>query len=187
MAYFFPFVVSVTAVALIWSFLLNKDLGLVNYYLGLLGIRRIPWLNSSQWSPVAVIITDVWKNLGFYVLVYLGGLLGISTDYYEAAEVDGANAWNKFWNITLPLLSPTTLFLGVIGLINALQIFVQPRILTEGGPGDATRTVVMYIYEQGFRFFNMGYASTVALSLFALILVLTFLQFRLTRRYVFYQ
>jgi multiple sugar transport system permease protein len=187
MAYFFPFVVSVTAVALIWSFLLNKDLGLVNYYLGLLGVRRIAWLNSSQWSPVAVVITDVWKNLGFYVLVYLGGLQGISTDYYEAAEVDGANAWNKFWNITLPLLSPTTLFLGVIGLINALQIFVQPRILTEGGPGDATRTVVMYIYEQGFRFFNMGYASTVALSLFVLILILTFLQFRLTRRYVFYQ
>lgn len=187
LAYFFPFVVSATAVALIWSFLLNKDLGLVNYYLGLLGIPRIAWLNSSQWSPIAVIITDVWKNLGFYVLVYLGGLQSIPADYYEAAEVDGANRWQQFRRITLPLLSPTILFLGVIGLINALQIFVQPRILTEGGPGDATRTVVIYIYEQGFRYFNMGYASTVALSLFVLILILTFLQFRLTQRWVFYQ
>jgi multiple sugar transport system permease protein len=187
LSFFFPFVVSVTAVALIWSFMLNKDLGLVNYYLGLLGIERIPWLNSSRWSPLAVILTDIWKNLGFYVLVYLGGLQNIPADYYEAAQVDGANRRQQFWRITLPLLSPTMLFLAVIGLINALQIFAQPYILTEGGPGDATRTVVMYIYEQGFRFFSMGYASTLALSLFAFILLLTYVQFRVSRRWVFYQ
>jgi len=159
----------------------------VNYYLGLLGIERIPWLNSSRWSPLAVILTDIWKNLGFYVLVYLGGLQNIPADYYEAAQVDGANRRQQFWRITLPLLSPTMLFLAVIGLINALQIFAQPYILTEGGPGDATRTVVMYIYEQGFRFFSMGYASTLALSLFAFILLLTYVQFRVSRRWVFYQ
>ncbi|MCC7449883.1 MAG: sugar ABC transporter permease [Anaerolineae bacterium] len=187
LTYFFPFVVSVSAVALIWSFLMHTDAGIVNYYLGLLGVDRIPWLRSSTWSPIAIVITDVWKNLGFNVLVFLGGLQSISHDFYEAAEVDGANPWQRFRKITLPLLSPTMLFLIVIDLINAFQIFAQPFILTEGGPGDATRTVVMYIYEQGFRFFNMGYASTIALSLFVVILILTVLQFRLSRRWVFYQ
>ncbi len=187
LSYFFPFVVSVSAVALIWSFLMNQDGGILNYYLGLVGINRIPWLHSSLWSPIAVVITNVWKNIGFNVLVFLGGLQAISNDFYEAAEVDGANAWDKFRNITLPLLSPTTLFLVVINMINALQIFAEPYILTEGGPGDSSRTIVMYIYEQGFRFFNMGYASTIALSLFVIILILTLLQFRLSRRWVFYQ
>jgi multiple sugar transport system permease protein len=187
LSFFFPFVVSATAVALIWSFLLNKDLGIVNWFLGLFGIQRIPWLNSSAWSPVAVIITDVWKDLGFYIVVFVGGLQTISGDLYEAAEVDGSNRFQRFLYITLPLLTPTILFLSVIGLINAVQIFAQPYVLTQGGPGDATRTVVMYIYEQGFRFFNMGYASTVALSLFVVLFGLTILQFAFSRRWVFYQ
>jgi multiple sugar transport system permease protein len=187
LSFFFPFVVSATAVALIWSFLLNKDLGIVNWFLGLFGIQRIPWLNSSAWSPLAVIITDVWKDLGFYIVVFVGGLQTISGDLYEAAEVDGSNRFQRFLYITLPLLTPTILFLSVIGLINAVQIFAQPYVLTQGGPGDATRTVVMYIYEQGFRFFNMGYASTVALSLFVVLFGLTILQFAFSRRWVFYQ
>jgi multiple sugar transport system permease protein len=187
LSFFFPFVVSATAVALIWSFLLNKDLGMVNWFLGLVGIQRIPWLNSSTWSPLAIIITDVWKDLGFYVVVFVGGLQTISGDLYEAAEVDGSNRFQRFFYITLPLLTPTILFLSVIGLINAVQIFAQPWVLTMGGPGDATRTVVMYIFEQGFRFFNMGYASTVALSLFVVLFGLTILQFAFSRRWVFYQ
>lgn len=187
MTYFFPYVVSVSAVALIWSYLLHKDFGIVNYYLGLLGIERISWLGSSRWSWVSVVITESWKSLGFNVLVLLGGLQTIPTEFYEAAEVDGANAWRKFRHVTLPLLTPTLLFLMVIDLINAFQIFAQPYILTQGGPGDSSRTVVMYIYEQGFRFFNMGYASTIALSLFVIILILTIIQFRLSRRWVFYQ
>jgi multiple sugar transport system permease protein len=187
LSFFFPFVVSATAVALIWSFLLNKDLGMVNWFLGLVGIDRIPWLNSSTWSPIAIIITDVWKDLGFYVVVFIGGLQTIPGDLYEAAEVDGSNRVQRFRHITLPLLTPTTLFLSVIGLIGAVQIFAQPFVLTRGGPGDATRTVVMYIYEQGFRFFNMGYASTIALSLFVVLFGLTLLQFLFSRRWVFYQ
>lgn len=187
MTYFFPYVVSVSAVALIWSYLLHKDFGIVNYYLGLLGIERISWLGSSAWSWVSVVITESWKSLGFNVLVLLGGLQTIPTELYEAAEVDGANGWQKFRRVTLPLLTPTLLFLIVIDSINAFKIFAQPYILTQGGPGDSSRTVVMYIYEHGFRFFNMGYASTVALSLFAIILILTLLQFRLSRRWVFYQ
>ncbi|MCL4250489.1 MAG: sugar ABC transporter permease [Anaerolineae bacterium] len=187
LSFFFPYVVSVTAVALMWSFLMNKDLGLVNYLLGQIGIERIPWLNSSAWSPVAVVITDVWKELGFYVIVFLGGLQSIPSEFYDAAQVDGANRWQIFSRVTLPLLSPTILFLSVIGMIGSVQIFAQPQILTDGGPGDATRTIVMYIYEQGFRFFDMGYASTIALSLFVVIFILTLLQFRLSRRWVFYQ
>lgn len=187
LSFFFPYVVSVTAVALMWSFLMNKDLGLVNYLLGQIGIERIPWLNSSAWSPVAVVITDVWKELGFYVIVFLGGLQSIPSEFYDAAQVDGANRWQIFSRVTLPLLSPTILFLSVIGMIGSVQIFAQPQILTDGGPGDATRTIVMYIYEQGFRFFDMGYASTIALSLFVIIFILTLLQFRLSRRWVFYQ
>lgn len=184
---FFPFVVSGVAVSLIWTFLFHRDLGPLNYYLGLLGIARINWLDSSAYSPWAIVIADVWKNVGFYMLVFLGGLQSISRSYYEAAEVDGANSWQQFRSITLPLLSPTILFLVVISGIGALQIFEQPQILTNGGPGDATRTIVMYIYEQGFRFFDMGYASTVAITLFLIILILTLIQFRLSRRWVFYQ
>jgi multiple sugar transport system permease protein len=187
LSYFFPYVVSAAVISIIWSFLLHRDLGPINYYLGLLGVGRINWLNSSQWAPVSIVITEVWKNVGFYILVFLGGLQAIPASYYDAADVDGANEWEKFFHVTLPLLSPTTLFLVVISTIGALQIFAQPFILTRGGPGDATRTIVMYIYEQGFRFFSMGYASTVALSLFAVILLLTLLQFWISKRWVFYQ
>jgi multiple sugar transport system permease protein len=172
----------VSAVTLIWTFLMNKDLGILNYYLGLLGIKPIPWLNSSQWSPIAVVIVNVWKNLGFSVIVFLGGLQAIPMDYYDAAKVDGANGLGRFRFITLPLLFPTTFFLIVINSINAFQIFAEPYILTEGGPGDSSRTMVMYIYEQGFKFFNMGYAATVALTLFVVILILTLIQFRLSQR-----
>lgn len=186
-SFFFPFVVSSVAVSIIWTFMFHRDLGPINYFLGLVGIERIPWLNSSTYSPFAIQIADVWRNVGFYVLVFLGGMQAISRDFYEAAEVDGANAWKQFRHITLPLLSPTILFLTVISVIGALQIFEQPQILTNGGPGDATRTIVMYLYEHGFRFFDMGYASAIAITLFVLILVLTAIQFRLSRRWVFYQ
>lgn len=185
-SYFFPFVVSAVAVSIIWTFMFHRDLGPVNYYLGLLGIPRIPWLNSSLYSPYAIMIADVWRNVGFYVLVFLGGMQAISRDFYEAAEVDGASVWKQFRHITLPLLSPTILFLAVISVIGALQIFEQPQILTNGGPGDATRTIVMYLYEHGFKFFDMGYASAIAISLFAIILIFTALQLRLSRRWVFY-
>lgn len=186
-SFFFPYVVSGVAIAIIWTFLFNRDLGPLNYYLGFLGVQRIPWLNSSAYSPWAIVIADVWKNVGFYVLVFLGGMQAISRELYEAAEVDGATGWQQFRRITLPLLSPTILFLSITSVIGALQIFEQPQILTNGGPGDATRTIVLYIYEHGFRFFDMGYASTIAISLFVIILILTAIQFRLSRRWVFYQ
>jgi multiple sugar transport system permease protein len=187
LSFFFPVIVSISSVAAIWIFFLQKDLGVVNYYLSLLGIPKTPWLSSSQWALRSVVFLDVWKNVGFYAMVFLAGLHNIPAHFYEAAKVDGANEGQLFRHITLPLLTPTIFFAMVIALINAFQVFTQPYILTRGGPGDASRTVVMYIYEQGFRYFEMGYASAVAVLLFVIIAALTLLQFRVSQRWVFYQ
>lgn len=187
LSFLFPFVVSSSAVALIWRFLFNKDLGLINYWLGLIGIDRIDWLGSSAWAPVAVIIVSSWKTLGFSILVYVAGLQSIPHEIKEAAIVDGTNAWQRFWRITLPLLSPTVFFLVVINTINAFQIFAEPRVLTQGGPGDSSRTVVQYIYDTAFQSFDLGYASTVGLTLMAVLIVLTLIQFRVSRRWTHYE
>ncbi len=187
LSFLFPFVVSSSAVALIWRFLFNKDLGLVNYWLGFLGIDRIDWLGSSFWAPIAVIIVSSWKTLGFSILVYVAGLQSIPAELREAAIVDGANAWQRFWRITLPLLSPTVFFLVVINTINAFQIFAEPRVLTQGGPGDSSRTVVQYIYDTAFQSFNLGYASTIGITLMLVLIVLTLIQFRVSRRWTHYE
>jgi multiple sugar transport system permease protein len=187
LSFLFPFVVSSSAVALIWRFLLNKDLGLVNYWLGLIGIDRIDWLGSSTWAPVAVILVNSWKTLGFSILVYVAGLQSIPHELREAAIVDGANAWQRFWRITLPLLSPTVFFLVVINTINAFQLFAEPRVLTQGGPGDASRSIVQYIYDTAFQSFDLGYASTVGITLMLVLIVLTLIQFRVSRRWTFYE
>jgi multiple sugar transport system permease protein len=187
LTFFFPVIVSISSVAAIWIFFLQKDLGVVNYYLSLLGIPKTPWLSSSLWALRSVVLLDVWKNVGFYAMVFLAGLHNIPAHFYEAARVDGANEGQLFRHITLPLLTPTIFFAMVIALINAFQVFTQPYILTRGGPGDASRTVVMFIYEQGFRYFEMGYASAVAVLLFVIVAALTLLQFRVSQRWVFYQ
>jgi multiple sugar transport system permease protein len=187
LSFLFPFVVSSSAVALIWRFLLNKDLGLVNYWLGLIGIDRIDWLGSSTWAPIAVVLVNSWKTVGFSILIYVAGLQSIPQELKEAAIVDGANAWSRFWKITLPLLSPTVFFLVVINTINAFQVFAEPRVLTQGGPGDSSRTVVEYIYDTAFQSFNLGYASTVGITLMVVLVVLTLIQFRVSRRWTFYE
>jgi multiple sugar transport system permease protein len=186
LSFLFPFVVSAAAVALIWRFLLNADLGLVNYWLGQLGIDRINWLGSSTWSPIAVVIVSSWKTLGFSMLIYIAGLQAIPKVYREAAIVDGAGAWARFRHVTLPLLSPTILFLVVINTISAFQLFAEPRVLTQGGPGDSSRTIVQYIYDTAFQGFRLGYASTVGLTLMVLLIILTAIQFRIARRWTHY-
>jgi multiple sugar transport system permease protein len=186
-SYFFPVLTSLASVSLVWQYLYSTDFGIINYYLGTLGVRRIPWLTSSQWAIISIILLGVWKNVGFNFILLVAGLQNIPRHLYEAAEIDGAGRWASFRYITIPSLTPVLFFVIVWGLINAFQIFDSPFILTTGGPGDASRTVVMYIYESGFRFFQMGYASTIALSLFIIVVVLTLLQFRLSRIWVFYQ
>lgn len=187
LSFLFPFVVSSSAVALIWVFLLDKDFGLVNYWLGFLGISPINWLGTTQWAPVSIIIVNSWKTLGFSILIYIAGLQGIPNEVREAAIVDGANAWTRFWRITFPLLSPTVFFLIVINTINAFQVFAEPQVLTQGGPGDSSRTIVEYIYDTAFEGFNIGYASTIGLTLVLLLVILTLIQFRLSRRWTFYE
>lgn len=185
--YFFPLLVAHTYVAVIWQFLYQRDTGVINYYLSLLGIGPIPWVESPNWVIPSVIIMDVWKNTGFAMLIFLAGLQNIPRDYYEAARIDGANTNQLFLRITLPLLSPTIFFVLVIFMIGAIQVFDTIIVLTGGGPGDASRSVVMYIYEQAFQKFDLGYASSIAITLFAIILFLTLLQFWFGRRWVHYE
>ncbi len=185
--YFFPVLTSLASVSLVWQYLYSTDFGIINYYLARLGVPRIPWLTSSQWAIASIILLGVWKNLGFNFILFLAGLQSIPRHLYEAAAIDGAGRWAGFRYVTLPSLTPVLFFSVVWGLINAFQVFDSPFILTTGGPGDASRTVVMYIYENGFRFFQMGYASTIALSLFLIVVILTLIQFRLSRVWVFYQ
>jgi multiple sugar transport system permease protein len=186
-AFFFPVLTSTASVAIIWTFLLNTDLGIVNYYLNQLGLPKVPWLTSSAWAIWSIVLMQVWKSVGFNFILFVAGLQNIPRHLYEAAAIDGAGRWASFRHVTLPMLSSTTFFAVVISMINGFQIFDSPFIMTQGGPGDASRTVVMYIYENGFRFFRMGYASTIALTLFVVILLLTLVQFRVSRTWVHYQ
>ncbi len=185
--FFFPVLVAHTYIAVIWRFLYQQDTGVINYYLSFLGIEAIPWLSNVHWAMAAIIIMDVWKNTGFAMLVFLAGLQSIPNEYYEAAQLDGANERQLFFRITIPLLSPTIFFILVIFMIGALQVFDTIIVLTAGGPGDATRSVVLYIWELAFRNFDMGYAAAVSMTLFAIILVLTALQFVISRRWVHYE
>ncbi|HWQ15212.1 MAG TPA: sugar ABC transporter permease [Roseiflexaceae bacterium] len=185
--YFFPVLVALTYCSIIWQFLYQKDTGVFNYYLGFLGVEPIPWLSSRQWVLPSIIFMDVWKNTGFAMLVFLAGLQNIPSDYYEAAQIDGASRWHLFRFITLPLITPTFFFNLIIFMIGALQVFDSIVVLTQGGPGDASRSLVMYIYEKAFQTFEMGYASAVAITLFVIIMLLTMLQFRLSRAWVHYE
>jgi multiple sugar transport system permease protein len=185
--YFFPVLVALVYSAIIWQFLYQKDSGIINYYLSFLNIAPIPWLSGRGWVLPSIIIMDVWKNTGFAMLVFLAGLQNIPQTYYEAAQIDGANGWRLFRHITLPLISPTLFFNSVIFMIGALQVFDSIVVLTGGGPGDASRSLVMYIVEKAFQTFEMGYASALAISLFVVIMILTLVQFRAGRAWVHYE
>jgi len=185
-AFFLPLVISTASVAIVLSFVFNREFGIANYYLRFLGVGSIPWLTSSSWALTTIVIATVWKSFGFDLIVFVAGLQSIPRHLYDAAAIDGANGWHQFWRITLPLLSPTIFFATVVGVIGNLQVFDQAYILTKGGPGDATRTVVMVIYDDAFGTLRMGYGSAIAVVLFALIMGLTLVQFGLGRRLVHY-
>jgi multiple sugar transport system permease protein len=180
---FFPFLVSWAAVALIWEYAYDPTFGIFSYYAGKLGIPGGVLL-KSDWALPAVIFVDLWHTIGFSFVVFLGGLQAVPRQLYEAATVDGATAWHRFWNVTLPMLSPTLFFVSVISFIGAFQIFEPMFIMTHGGPNGSTESVVQYLYETAFRDFRMGYASAIAVLVFAVILLATLVQFRLRRRWV---
>jgi multiple sugar transport system permease protein len=186
-AFFFPLVLSAASVSLVMAYLFNQDFGLINQILNFVGIADVQWLTTSTGAAIVVILVYVWQTFGFSFLLFLGGLASIPREVYEASELDGAKGWARFSKITLPLISPTMLVATVMALIAALQIFDQPYVLTRGGPGDSTRTAVMMIYQSGFQELRFGRASAIGIVLTLVILAVTAAQFRLSRRYVFYQ
>lgn len=184
--YFIPVVSSWVAVSMIWKWLLNPEFGLVNYFLSLIGIVGPGWLYDPAWAMPGIILTSVWKDVGFIMVIYLAGLQEIPDYCYEAAEIDGVNGWQKFWKITWPLLAPTTLFVITISLINSFQVFDQVWIMTEGGPAGSTSVLVEQIYKNAFRYYRMGYASAISWVLFAIIFIVTILQSKLQKKWVNY-
>jgi ABC-type sugar transport system permease subunit len=181
-AFFFPFTLSVVTVGLTWLWLLDPVVGPFNYYLRALGVPVRSWLADPDTAMAAIIVTTVWWVAGYYLVIYLAGLQDIPRELYEAAALDGAGGWTSFWAITLPLLRPVMLFVFVTHIIGSFQIFGQVFILTQGGPGDATRTAVQHLYETAFQnFFHFGSATAMAWVLFALIVGFSLLQFRLLR------
>jgi len=181
-----PYVTVTVALSLVWKWIYLPDIGLINSVLGVFGIEGPAWLTSQTWAMPALILMSVWKGFGYNMVIFLAGLQGIPEHLYDAAKVDGATAWRRFLNVTLPLLSPTTFFVVVISVISSFQVFDQALIMTNGGPGTATTTLVLYIYQMGFQSFEMGYAAAVALVLFAAIFVFTVIQFMFQRRWVTY-
>lgn len=185
-AFFAPVVVSPVAAAVIWRWIYEPNFGLLNYMLGWFGIASVNWLNDPTAAMFALIVMGVWKTFGINMVLFSAGLQGIPDHYYEAAELDGAGPWDRFWHITVPLLSPTTFFILVMSVIGSFQVFDLVYVLTSGGPLGSTKVLVFYLYEHAFKFFEMGYASAVAYFMFGLIFVLTMLQIRSLRKRIHY-
>jgi multiple sugar transport system permease protein len=181
-AFFIPVVSSWVAVALLWSWLFNPRYGLVNYLLDLVGVDGPGWLFDRDWAMPAIILTSVWKDLGFVMVLFLAGLQAIPSDYYEAASLDGANGFERLRSITLPLLAPTTFFVSVISIINSFQVFDQVWVMTEGGPAGATTVLVERVVKHAFSYGEMGYAAAISWVLFTLVFAVTLVQLRWQRR-----
>ena len=180
-AFFAPWVTTLVAVALVWRYIYHPQYGLLNAGLGLLGLGPVDWLGDPNWAMPSIILLSVWKNFGYNMLVFLAGLSSIPEELYEAAALDGAGAWNRLRHITLPMLGPTFVFVGVVTMIASFQIFSEPYVMTQGGPLKSTTTLVLLMYEQGFRWWRLGLAAAVAVVLFLLTLGGTLLQLRLRR------
>jgi len=186
-AIFLPYVTSTIAIAVVWQLIFNPSKGPVNMFLHNLGIENLPgWFASSSWALIAVSIVYIWNSVGYYMVLYLAGLQGVPEHLYEAAEIDGAGIYRKFFSITLPSLSPIIFFTLIIGVINSFKIFDLIYVLTQGGPGRSTQVLVYTIYNTAFKQFNYGYASAMSYVLFILILIITLIQFRGQKKWVNY-
>jgi len=191
--YFLPVVSSLVATALVWQWIFNGNFGLLNSTIRAVGdafglaLNPPDWLNSTRWAMPAVMILNIWKNVGFTTIIYLAGLQGIPQELYEAAEVDGAGALDRFRHVTIPMISSTTFFVLIMSFIWAFQVFDEAFIMTQGGPAFATTTMVYYVYLNAFRWFRMGKAAAVAWVLFVIIFLFTLLQMRYQRRWVHYE
>jgi multiple sugar transport system permease protein/alpha-1,4-digalacturonate transport system permease protein len=182
-AIFFPYITSLVAVAVVWNMLFSPDNGPINQFLHAVGIANAPgWTSSSDWALPAVIITSVWRDMGYYMVLYLAGLQAIPTELYEAAEVDGASAWQRFWNVTIPSLRPTTFFVVVMLTVSSFKVFDLIVVMTNGGPGRSTTVLSQLIYQEGIGEGKFGYSSAISLVLFLIVLTVTVLQFKIQQR-----
>lgn len=184
--YYIPVLTSWVAASLIWKTVLSPEYGALNNLLAVFGNEGPGWLLDETWAMPAVVLVSVWKDMGFFGLILLSGMIGIDRGYYEAAELDGAGAWTKFRRITLPLMTPAIFYVLIVSLINAFQLFPQIMIMTDGGPNGATQVMVERIYKYGFRYYRMGYASAFSWILFVIIMVCTFIQMKGQKRWVNY-
>jgi multiple sugar transport system permease protein len=185
-AYFAPYITNVVAIGYIWYWIYNPERGLINALLSGIGIDGPSWLASSTWAMPAVVIVSVWQGAGYPMVIFLAGMQGIPKDLYEAAEIDGAGPWRRVRRITMPLLTPHLFFVLVTQFITSFQVFGIIYIMTQGGPGHSTSVYIYYLYQQAFGSGKLGYASALAWLLFIILVTVTYVQWRLQRRWVFY-
>jgi multiple sugar transport system permease protein len=185
--FFLPSLTPLVAAAILWIWILHPEVGLLNYLLSLVGIDGPPWLGSSRWAMPSIVLITLWTSIGGgRMIIFLAGLQGVPQELYEAAVIDGAGDWAKFRFITIPMISPAIFFNLVLGIIGALQVFTTAYVTTRGGPGRATWFFALHIYTNAFEYFDMGYASTLSLILFVILLIFTIIQMRLSDRWVYY-
>jgi multiple sugar transport system permease protein len=180
-AYFAPVVTSLVAVAVIWRYVLHTRYGMLNYALSWFGVEPVDWLGDPDWAMPAIVLFAVWKNFGYNMIILLAGLQGIPRDLYVAADLDGAGAWAKFRWVTWPMLGPTLLMVSILSMSGYFQLFAEPYVMTQGGPVQSTVSVLYFMYEQGFKWWNLGVASAVAFVLFAIMFTVTLLQLRVAK------
>jgi multiple sugar transport system permease protein len=179
--FFAPVVTTLVAVAIVWRYLLHPTYGLIDHALIRLGLPAVDWLGDPRWSMPAIVLLAVWKNFGYNMVIFIAGLQSIPEELYEAAHLDGAGAWQRFRHVTLPMLGPTFLFVGITTMLGNFQLFSEPYVMTQGGPLRSTTTVMLLMYEQGFKWWRMGYAAAIAFSLFLVMLAVTWIQLRAGR------
>lgn len=184
--YYIPVLTSWVAASLIWKSILAPQYGAMNGILAIFGIEGPGWLLDEKWAMPAIVLVSVWKDMGFFGLILLSGIIGINRSYYEAADIDGAGGFTKFCKITLPLLTPSIFYVVIVAMINSFQLFPQVMIMTGGGPNGATQVMVERIYQYGFRYYRMGYASAFSWILFVIIMIFTAVQMKGQERWVYY-
>ena len=181
---FIPYIASVVAVCTVWMVLLQPSYGPVNEFFRSIGIANPPgWLADFKWSLPSIMIIYVWQQVGYYSIVFLAGLKGLPEDVYEAAKVDGASSIRQFFSLTVPLISPTTFFLTIMGIIGSFKVFDQISVLTQGGPGSSSSVMAYYVYRTAFDYFEMGYANTLAWALFVLVFIVTLVQWKMQAKF----
>ncbi|HKQ56557.1 MAG TPA: sugar ABC transporter permease [Candidatus Eisenbacteria bacterium] len=179
--YFVPVVTTLVAMSVVFRYLYHPHYGLINHVLGLVGIGPIDWLGDPRWAMPAIVLLNVWKKFGYNMLILLAGLRAIPDDLYEAAALDGAGWWARLRNVTIPGLAPTLLFVSIMTMIEQFQLFAEPYVMTQGGPLKSTTSIVLLMYEEGFRWWRMGYAAAIAFVLFVIMLIATMVQLRIQR------